>query len=106
MISYGIVLDKAVRDLRTALLPYVKSSVTVDPETGKLPKATAAYFEAVGDQVFERMISAGLITAGKTTVNADSNLMITPRVLEVSFVVVPTGCIDEIKGTINLKTNL
>ncbi len=106
MISYGRVLDKAVRDLRTALLPYVKSSVTVDPETGKLPKATAAYFEAVGDQVFERMISAGLITAGKTTVNADSNLMITPRVLEVSFVVVPTGCIDEIKGTINLKTNL
>ncbi|MBQ3658006.1 MAG: hypothetical protein II956_14390 [Bacteroidales bacterium] len=105
-ISYGRVLDKAVRDLRTALLPYVKSSVTVDPETGKLPKATAAYFEAVGDQVFERMISAGLITAGKTTVNADSNLMITPRVLEVSFVVVPTGCIDEIKGTINLKTNL
>ena len=105
-ISYGRVLDKAVRDLRTALLPYVKSSISVDPDTGKLPKATAAYFEAVGDQVFERMVAAGIITAGKTTVNADSNLLVSPRELEVSFVIVPTGCIEEIKGTINLKTNL
>ncbi|MCR4559019.1 MAG: DUF2586 family protein [Bacteroidales bacterium] len=105
-ISYGRVLDKAVRGLRTALLPYVKSSQPVDPETGKLPKATAAYFESVGDQVFERMIASGLITAGKTTVNADSDLLTEPRVLEVSFVIVPMGCIDEIKGTINLKTNL
>ena len=105
-ISYGRVLDKCVRDLRTALLPYVKSSQPVDPETGKLPKATAAYFEAVGDSVFERMMAAGTITAGKTTVDADSDLLTTPRVLKVSFVVVPTGCIDEIKGTINLKTNI
>ena len=105
-ISYGRVLDKCVRDLRTALLPYVKSSQPVDPETGKLPKATAAYFEAVGDSVFERMMAAGTITAGKTTVDANSDLLTTPRVLKVSFVVVPTGCIDEIKGTINLKTNL
>ena len=105
-ISYGRVLDKCVRDLRTALLPYVKSSQPVDPETGKLPKATAAYFEAVGDSVFERMMAAGTITAGKTTVDANSDLLTSPRVLKVSFVVVPTGCIDEIKGTINLKTNI
>lgn len=105
-ISYGRVLDKCVRDLRTALLPYVKSSQPVDPETGKLPKASAAYFEAVGDSVFERMMASGTITAGKTTVDADSDLLTTPRVLKVSFVVVPTGCIDEIKGTINLKTNI
>jgi hypothetical protein len=105
-ISYGRVLDKAVRDLRTALLPYVKSTQQVDPDTGKLPKSTVAYFEAVGDSVFESMQARGLITKGRTTVNADSNLLISPRELEVSFVIVPTGCIDEIKGTINLKTNI
>lgn len=105
-ISYGRILDKCVRDLRTALLPYVKGSQQVDPKTGKLPQSTIAYFESVGDTVFESMQARGIITRGKTTVNADSNLLVTPRVLEVSFVVVPTGCIDEIKGTINLKTNI
>lgn len=105
-ISYGRVLDKCVRGLRKALLPYVKSTQPVDPQTGKLPQATVAYFEAVGDGVFENMIAQGQISAGRTTVDANSDLLVSPRELKVSFVVVPTGCIDEIKGTINLKTNL
>lgn len=106
-ISYGRVIDKCVRGLRTALLPYVKSSQPVDPKTGKLPPALCTNFEAIADNaVFVPMQAAGEITSGKTTIDPDSNLLITPRVLKVSFVVVPTGCIDEIKGTINLKTNI
>ena len=106
-ISYGRVIDKCVRGLRTALLPYVKSSQPVDPTTGKLPPALCTNFEAIADNaVFVPMQAAGEITSGKTTIDPDSNLLITPRVLKVSFVVVPTGCIDEIKGTINLKTNI
>ena len=106
-ISYGRVIDKCVRGLRTALLPYVKSSQPVDPKTGKLPPALCTNFEAIADNaVFVPMQAAGEITSGKTTIDPNSNLLITPRVLNVSFVVVPTGCIDEIKGTINLKTNL
>lgn len=106
-ISYGRVIDKCVRGLRTTLLPYVKSSQPVDPKTGKLPPALVTNFEAIADnEVFAPMEAAGEITSGKTYIDPDSNLLITPRVLKVSFVVVPTGCIDEIKGTINLKTSL
>lgn len=105
-ISYGRPHDKAVRELRTALLPQVKSTQPVDPSTGKLPEAIVGYFEAIGDGVFARMASAGEITKGKTTTDPDSNLLVMPRELKVSFVIVPTGQIDEIKGTINLKTSI
>jgi len=106
-ISYGRVLDKCVRGLRKALLPYVKSTQPVDPQTGKLPQALVTNFEAIADQaVFSPMEANGEISRGKTTVDANSDLLSMPRVLKVSFVVVPTGQIDEIKGTINLKTTL
>jgi hypothetical protein len=105
-ISYGRVHDKAVRDLRNVLLPYVKSTQPVDKSTGLLPRAIVANFEAIGDGVFQKMIQEGLISAGKTTVDATSNLLVSPRELKVSFVIVPTGQIDEIKGVINLKTSI
>lgn len=106
-ISYGRVLDKCVRGLRKALLPYVKSNQPVDPQTGKLPQALLTNFEAIADNaVFRPMEANGEISGGKTTVDANSDLLTTPRVLTVSFVVVPMGQIDEIKGTINLKTSL
>ena len=106
-ISYGRTHDKAVRDLRTCLLPKVKSTQPVDPNTGKLPQALVTYFERLADDdVFNTMAAEGLITAGKTTVDPNSDLIISPRELKVSFVLVPTGQIDEIKGTINLKTSI
>ena len=106
-ISYGRTHDKAVRDLRTCLLPKVKSTQPVDPSTGKLPQALVTYFERLADDdVFNTMAAEGLITAGKTTVDPNSDLLISPRELKVSFVLVPTGQIDEIKGTINLKTSI
>lgn len=106
-ISYGRTHDKAVRLLRVCLLPKVKSTQPVDPQTGLLPKSIVTYFEKLADgDVFDKMAAAGEITDGKTTVDATSNLLIAPRELKVSFVVVPTGQIDEIKGVINLKTSI
>jgi hypothetical protein len=65
-----------------------------------------ALYEAYGDEVFEKMQTEAEITQGKTTVDASSNLLIEPRELKVGFVVVPTGQVNAIKGTINLKTSV
>lgn len=105
-ISYGRTVDKAVRRLRQKYLPYVKSNVPVDSATGLLPKSMVALYEAYGDEVFEKMQTEAEITQGKTTVDASSNLLIEPRELKVGFVVVPTGQVNAIKGTINLKTSV
>lgn len=102
-IAYGRVTDKAVRELRKAYLPIIKTTWTVDKKTGKLNKGTLVALEDVGDKVFEDMILRGEITYGRTYIDADSDLLV-ERVLKVSYKIVPKGVIGEIRGTINLKT--
>lgn len=102
-IAYGRVTDKAVRELRRAYLPIIKTTWQVDAKTGKLSKGTLVALEDVGNKVLEDMISRGEITTGKTYIDADSDLLV-ERVLKVSYKIVPKGVIGEIKGTINLKT--
>ena len=100
MIYYSHTIDQAKRALRFAYLPEVKKSVMLDE--GKLPASMVGYYDAVGDGAFERMAGRELISDGKTTTDPDSDLLIT-KILVIQFAVVPTGCINEIIGTINLK---
>lgn len=104
-ISYGRTHDKAVRVLRTALLPKVKSTQPVDSSTGLLPIGIVKYFEGIGNTAFDKKMK-GEVSYANTTVDASSNLLVAPKELKVSFVIVPTGQVDVIKGTINLKTSV
>ncbi len=104
-IAYGRVNDKAVRELRRAYLPKVKTTWNVDKKTGKLSKGTRVALEDVGDNVFKDMVARGEITYGKAYVDGDSDLLV-EKVLRTSYVIIPKGCIGEIRGTINLKTKI
>lgn len=104
-IAYGRTHDKAVRLLRTAYLPKVKTTQPVVPETGLLPVGVVKYFDAIGDDVFARMVTRGEITYGKATTDANSDLIV-EKILKVGFVIVPYGTVGEIQGTINLKKNI
>lgn len=105
-ISFGRTHDKAVRLLRTVLLPKVKSTQPVDSSTGLLPQGVVKYFENIGDtNCFDVMLKASEISYGKTTVDPNSNLLVPPKELAVSFEIVPTGQVGVITGTINLKTS-
>ncbi len=104
-VSYGRVVDKAVRGLRNAYLPKIKTDWVVDKKTGKLSPGTVVAMEDFGDRVFEDMVKRGEITYGKTYVDAESDLLV-DKVLNVQYKIVPRGTIGEIKGTINLKTKV
>lgn len=104
-IAYGRTMDAARRGLRVALLPKVKTVQPVNPTTGLLPLGVVKYFDGLGDTVFEAMQAGGLISEGRTATNPNSNLLVAPKALEVGFVIVPTGTVNEINGTINLKTS-
>lgn len=104
-ISLGRTVDKAVRKLRAALLPKVKSVQPINPQTGKLPPGVVKYFAGLGDNELQDMQNAGEISSGKTIVDPDSNLLTPPRILKASYSVVPYGTIDEIQGTINLTVS-
>ena len=100
MIYYSHTMDEAKRNLRRVYLPEVKKPVQL--ENGKLPTGMVGYYNAIGDDEFIRLAGNGLISGGKTYTDADSDLLIAKR-LDIDFAVVPTGCVNEIKGTINLK---
>lgn len=104
-IAYGRIMNKAIRGLRTAYLPKVKTNWAVDETTGKLSNGTVVALEDIGDKVFEDMVKRGEITYGKTTIDKDSDLIV-GKILNVGFKIVPRGNIGEINGTINLKTQV
>ncbi|MBI9063280.1 MAG: hypothetical protein JEZ14_14965 [Marinilabiliaceae bacterium] len=105
-IAYGLTLGKAARSLRNQLLPKVKTVVPVDTKTGLLSTGMIKYFEGIGNAAFDNLAGRGEISGGKTYVDPTSDLLTGDKALKVSFIVVPTGTIGEIKGTINLKTSL
>ena len=100
--GYGRTLDYCKRELRKALLPWVKSVKPVNAVTGKLAIGIVKEMESTGDEVFERMQSMGWLSAGKTFVDKDSDVLVS-KIVNISFVAVPYGTIGEIRGTINLK---
>ena len=101
-IYYSHTMDEAKRNLRRVYLPEVKKPVQL--EDGKLPVGMVDYYNEIGNAEFERLASPGtnLISEGKAYTDADSDLLI-EKLLKISFAVVPTGCVNEISGTINLK---
>ncbi|MGY0034447.1 DUF2586 family protein [Pedobacter sp. NJ-S-72] len=105
-ISYGRTMDHAVRLLRTAYTPKIKSVQIVDNATGKLPVGVVKSFNQKGDDVFADMQKAGLISGGQTYTNPNSNLLTGEKALEVDFILQPTGTINKVKGTISLKTSI
>lgn len=102
-IYFSHTIDQCVRALRLIYLPEIKKPVPL--ESGLLPVDMVEYYNAIGDDVFNRMASAGLISEGKTIVDPNSDL-IGNKILDVQFTVVPTGTINELVGTINLKTSI
>ncbi|MDR2806256.1 MAG: DUF2586 family protein [Dysgonamonadaceae bacterium] len=100
-IYYSHTIDMAKRALRAAYMPEVKKPVELD-ENGKLTTDMVDYYNAVGNNVFGELAGRGLISDGYTNTDPESDLLI-EKVLNVQFAVIPTGMINEIKGTINLK---
>lgn len=100
-IAYGRTTDDAVRQLRTAYLPKIKKTYPVNQE-GKLPAGVVSYLETIGDTIFTDMENASEISAGKTTVDPNSDLLI-QKELKVTFNLQPTGVLGYLNGTINLK---
>lgn len=104
-IELGRTLDKAVRELRFTLLPFVQRAVPLE-SSGRLAPAVVDQFNAIGNRVFDRMRANGEISNGATRVDGDSDLNTAPRVLRVGFSVQPLGIIDRIEGTINLTKSI
>jgi hypothetical protein len=101
-IYYSHTIDMAKRVLRIAFLPEVKK--VKELEKGKLPSDLVADYNKTGNNAFDYLAGKGLISDGATNTSKDSDLLIAKQ-LDVEFGVAPTGCVNIIKGTLNLKSS-
>lgn len=100
-IAYGRVMDDCARQLRTAYLPKIKKTYPVNA-SGKLPTGVVVSLETIGDTIFTDMQNAVEISAGKTSVDPESDLLVAKE-LKVAYNIQPTGVLGFLNGTINLK---
>lgn len=83
-------MDKAVRGIRTYLLPELGSPLTLDPETGYLAPETVKHLETVASQQLTAMEKAGEISGWSVEIDPAQNVLATST---VEFVIknVPIG---------------
>ena len=74
-------MDKAVRGIRTYVLPYLGSPLQLDPETGKLKPEVAAYLEVLAGRQLEDMERAGELSGYDVKVDPDQNVLVTSKVV-------------------------
>lgn len=73
-------MDKAVRGVRTYLLPELGSPLYVDPETGQLSPETVKHLETVGNKQLEDMKKAGELSGYVVEIDPDQNVASTSTV--------------------------
>ncbi len=73
-------MDKAVRGVRTYLIPELGGNVYVDAETGKLASYTVAHLETVAGHALEDMEKAGELSGYKAEIDPEQDVAATSRV--------------------------
>jgi hypothetical protein len=96
-ISLNRVYDKAFRNLRTAYLPSVNSTVYVD-KSGKLSSGAVAFFENVGANVLSTMKDNGEISDFSVSVDPNQKVLVN-KTLNVIAKIIPVG----VAKTIEIK---
>ena len=93
---------KIMRELYKVYEAKLKSTYPVDTD-GTLTVGMVKYFEGLGDKIFENMAAALEISSGETIVDKTSNLLTGDKCLIVSYNWQPTGCVNQISGTLHIN---
>lgn len=98
-------MDKAIRQVRSALLPQLNGPVLVDPQTGQLAPEYVTNIENLGDSALEQMERDGELSGFKTFVDPDQDVLST-SIVEVAVVNVPIGVSRRFNVSISYATTV
>lgn len=98
-------MDKAVRGIRTYLLPHLSCPLYVDAETGKLSADMVSFLQTTAGRQLEDMERAGELSGYVVEVDPDQNVLATSQ---VEFVIknVPVGVMRNVIVKIGFTTKL
>lgn len=98
-IARNRVINKSRRLVRTALLPYVKSPVKVDPSTGQLSSAVITEFQNVVAGVLQSMESTGDISGFSGPIIPANQNILKNDALQIQYGLIPMGIASTIYVT-------
>lgn len=93
------VMDKALRNVREAALPYLQEEVDVQPDASS---ASLARFRAALEVPLDQMVADGEITRGRVVIPDEQNIVGTSTV-SVEVKIVPRGYMNYIEATIGFE---
>lgn len=97
-------IDKAIRVVRTALMPSLNAPIDLNAD-GTLSDVSIASFTSDCNFVLETMFRNGELSAYATVISADQNVLQTSTI-NISINIVPKGVARNIVVTIGFKTKL
>ena len=80
MIESVRTMDKAVRGIRTYLIPELGGNVYIDPETGKMQSYSVTHLETTANKALEDMEKAGELSGYKVEIDPEQNVLSTSEV--------------------------
>lgn len=98
-------MDKAVRGIRTYLIPELGGNVYVDASTGKLASYTVSHLETVAGHALEDMERAGELSGYKVEIDPDQNVAATSTV-EIVIKNVAVGVMRHVKVEIGFAVSV
>jgi len=98
-------IDKAIRGIRTYLLPYLSSPLYVDPETGKLRPDTVAFIETLAGKQLENMEADGELSGYSCEVDPAQNVLSSSEV-EIVIKKIGVGVMRKVNVKIGYTTKL
>jgi hypothetical protein len=98
-------MDKAIRNVRTNLLPYLNGPIYVDPTSGKLNAAICKNLETVGNKALEDMERNGELSGFQTFIDPNQNILTTSN-LNIVITNVAVGVSRNITVKISYTTSI
>lgn len=96
-------MQKATRQIRTALLPYLNSPIEVN-EDGTLTQDVIQQFKAVCEKTLDQMRSAGEISQRQVSIDPTQDVLST-NTLTVTVKIIPVGSAENIEVNIGFTTS-
>jgi hypothetical protein len=98
-------MDKAIRGIRSNLLPHLNAPLYVDPVSGKLAPNTVAFLETEAGKALEDMERAGELSGYRVEIDPEQNVLASSQV-EIQIKNVPVGVMRKVLVRIGFVTNL
>jgi hypothetical protein len=95
-------MQKATRQIRTAMLPYLNSPIEIN-EDGTLTQDVIEQFKAVCERALDQMRSAGEISQRQVSIDGSQDILST-NTLEITVKIIPIGSAETISVNIGFTT--